>query len=306
MPAVHGRDESPQIGVPLPLDALDRADVPLEALECPAVPNDLEVAVAVLAVLGGQQEMAQAPPVDVVEVEVPVQVRPALAGHDGAEGDDLARGDVRLHVVAERHVRQPPDGVGVGVDCAGDERPPRYDARREIAGEPLVHPLRDPEVRDFLVQLVDGLVAHPVVAVCFTGRVVGVAERLAVERLGPAAHAGATAELVAVLEQLELEFGMVVGQVEGIAEEASVGLILGLDHTGDLLGLLGRGGRLYDVVAVRELDARRPAAAGGLPDQDADQNGAEDQKAPAPPGDEPFLHRAAPEASCSAGAPPAA
>jgi hypothetical protein len=190
--------------IPLFLKVVNGSDVLLEAVKCAALPDDSQVGSAVFAMFVVEEEVGEAPPMDVVEIEVFVEVGPAFAGDNGLERYDRGALDVRINVTCEVHIPKPPDWVGMSIDSAGDKSSVGDKAGTEILGDTLVNPSGSVQVGQLIVELMDGFMDHPVIGVDFTRRVVGITVRGSVKGLGPANKAVAAAELVSIFEEFEL------------------------------------------------------------------------------------------------------
>ena len=102
--------------VPLDLNTLDGADALLEGREAAALLHKLHRIASVPRIL--KDEVREAPPMQIVEVDVSSHDWATAIGHDGLEGNDAAVAKVFSEIRAGGQFVDPPDGVCVGINRA--------------------------------------------------------------------------------------------------------------------------------------------------------------------------------------------
>src|SRR6185503_21151317 len=118
--------------VPLGLNTLDGADALFEGGEAAALLHKLHRIASMPRTF--KDEVGEAPPVQVVKVDVASHAWAAAVRHDGLEGNDTAVAEVLGEIRAGGQFVDPPDGIRVGINRAERESVGIEAAGRKVFG----------------------------------------------------------------------------------------------------------------------------------------------------------------------------
>ena len=174
----------------------------------------------------------------------------SFAGDDGVKWNDGSVLQVGLEFsTCREEFIEPPGGVSVGIDWSRALSLPLLSTLvlKQVARPSLSH-WGQIKLRRFAVELVDGLVEHPVGGVDLFGGVVGVAAARAIKGFGPTYTRVAAPEFRPIFVKFHPEFGMRSGHLGKRTEEVRVGQKEHLGDFADFADLVGRGGRVNRVM----------------------------------------------------------